>query len=179
MSENYYVSSPHIVDTEPYFLYYNILVTFVLPYAVGADKQGRAAMAEKEVLIDWIKKHKKKLILAGVSVPVILALIIEIKNRDEIIKALKSLIKLADETSQKVTDPTIFTNLDDMSIQETIDFNASKVEANLIDVCSHIRNLHEGWTPSEEKVESAVQMGYELNPNQTWVKKYTKRKFVA
>lgn len=173
MSENYYVSSPHIVDTEPYFLYYNILVTFVLPYAVGADKQGRAAMAEKEVLIDWIKKHKKKLILAGVSVPVILALIIEIKNRDEIIKALKSLIKLADETSQKVTDPTIFTNLDDMSIQETIDFNASKVEANLIDVCSHIRNLHEGWTPSEEKVESAVQMGYELNPNQTWVKKYT------
>lgn len=179
MSENYYVSSPHIVDTEPYFLYYNILVTFVLPYAVGADKQGRAAMAEKEVLIDWIKKHKKKPILAGVSVPVILALIIEIKNRDEIIKALKSLIKLADETSQKVTDPTIFTNLDDMSIQETIDFNASKVEANLIDVCSHIRNLHEGWTPSEEKVESAVQMGYELNPNQTWVKKYTKRKFAA
>lgn len=173
------MSSPHIVDTEPYFLYYNILVTFVLPYAVGADKQGRAAMAEKEVLIDWIKKHKKKLILAGVSVPVILALIIEIKNRDEIIKALKSLIKLADETSQKVTDPTIFTNLDDMSIQETIDFNASKVEANLIDVCSHIRNLHEGWTPSEEKVESAVQMGYELNPNQTWVKKYTKRKFAA
>lgn len=171
--------SPHIVDTEPYFLYYNILVTFVLPYAVGVDKQGRAVMAEKEVLIDWIKKHKKKLILAGVSVPVILALIIGIKNRDEIIKELKSLIKLADETSQRVTDPTIFTNLDDMSILETMDLNIPKVGVDLIDICSHIRNLHEGWTPSAEKIASAAQMGYELNPSQTWVEKYTKRKFAA
>lgn len=136
-------------------------------------------MAEKEVLIDWIKKHKIKLILAGVSVPVILALVIGIKNRDEIIKVFKWLIKLADETSQKVTDPTISTNLDDMLVLETMDFNIPQVESDLINVCSHIRNLHEGCTPSAEKLASAAQMGYELNPRQTWVKKYTKRKFAA
>lgn len=135
-------------------------------------------MAEK-ILINWIKKHKKELVLAGVSVPVILALIIGIKNHDEIIRALKSLIKLADKTSQKVTEPTISTNLDDMLILKTMDYNTSKVEANLIDVCSHIRNLHEGWTPSAEKIASAAQMGYKLNPNQTWVEQYTKRIFAA
>lgn len=132
-----------------------------------------------KILINWIKKHKKELVLAGVSVPVILALIIGIKNHDEIIKALKSLIKLADKTSQKVTEPTISTNLDDMLILKTMDYNTSKVEANLIDVCSHIRNLHEGWTPSAEKIASAAQMGYKLNPNQTWVEQYTKRIFAA
>lgn len=171
--------SPHIVDTKLYFLYYNVLVTFVLPYAIGADKQGRIAMAEKMVLIDWIKKHKKKLILAGVSVPVILALIIGIKNRDELIKAWKSLIKFADETPQRITDITLSVDLDDVPVPETMDFNIPKRGADLIDVCSHIRNLHEGWTPSEEKIMSAAQMGYELNPSQTWVEAYTKRKFAA
>lgn len=58
-------------------------------------------MAEKEVLIDWIKKHKKKLILAGVSVPVILAFVIGIKNRDELINIWKWIIKLANGTSKK------------------------------------------------------------------------------
>lgn len=171
--------SPHIVDTEPYFLYYNVLVTFVMLYSSEADNQRRVDMVEKEVLIDWIKKHKKKLILAGVSIPVILAFIIGIKNREELIKAWKSLIKLADETSQRITDTTISANWDDTPVLETMDFDTSKNGADLIDVCSHIRNLHEGWTPSAEKILSAAQMGYELNSSQTWVGAYKKRKFAA
>lgn len=171
--------SPHIVDTELCFLCYNVLVTIVMLYSVEADNQRRVAMVEKEVLIDWIKKHKKKLILAGVSIPVILALIIGIKNRDELIKAWKSLIKLVDETSQRITDTTISADWDDVPILETMDFNTPKNGADLIDVCSHIRNLHEGWTPSAEKIMLAAQMGYELNPSQTWVGAYKKRKFAA
>lgn len=171
--------SPHIVDNELYFLYYNVLVTYVLPYSAEADNQGRATMAEKEVLIDWIKKHKKKLIFAGVSVPVILAVIIGIKNRDELIKAWKSLIKLADETSKRLTDITISADWDNISVPETMDFNVPNRQADLIDVCSHIRNLHEGQTPSEEKIMSAAKMGYVLKPRQTWVEAYTKRKFAA
>lgn len=33
-----YMSSPHIVDTMLYFLYYNVLVTFDSAYAIGANK---------------------------------------------------------------------------------------------------------------------------------------------
>lgn len=136
-------------------------------------------MTEKEIVIDWIKKHKKKLILAGVSIPVILALIIGIKNRNELIKEWKSLVKLADKMPQRITDTAISADWNDVQVLETVGLDASKREDNLVDVCSHIRNLHEGWTPSEEKIMSAAQMGYRLNPNQTWVEKYTKRKFAA
>lgn len=136
-------------------------------------------MEEKEVLIDWIKKHKKKLILAGVSVPVILALIIGIKNRDELVKAWKSLTKFADKTSQRITDTTISAEWDNAPVLETTDFNIPTMELDLINVRSHIRNLHEGQTPSEEKIMSATQRGYELKSDQTWVEEYTKRKFAA
>lgn len=173
------IGQVHILWIPNYtFWYYNVLVTFVRLYSAEADDQRRMDMAEKKVLIDWVKKHKKKLILAGASIPVILALIIGIKNRDELIKAWKALIKLADETSQKITDITT-ADWEDASALEIMDFNTPKNGADLIEVCLHIRNLPEGWTPSKEKIMSAAQMGYELKPSQTWVEKYTKRKFVA
>lgn len=179
MNENDYRLSPRIVDTALYFLYYNVLVTVGLTYVVDANKQWRVAMAEKEVLIDWIKKHKKKIILTGVSASAILALVVGIQNHDEFIKTLKSLIKFVSRTSQEIADTTIPVNWDDMPVMETVDFNIPEGRVELIDVCSHIRNLHEGWTPSEEKIMSAAQMGYELKPSQTWVEKYTKRRFAA
>lgn len=136
-------------------------------------------MAEKEVLIDWIKKHKKKLIFAGVSVPVILAFVIGIKNRDELINIWKSIIKHVDGTSKKIIDTTISADWDNISVPETMNFKMSKRESNLIDVRLHIRNLPEGWKPSEEKIMSAIEMGYELKPSQTWVEPHTKRRFAA
>lgn len=136
-------------------------------------------MTEKEVLIDWIKKHKKKLIFAGVSVPVILAFVIGIKNRDELINIWKWIIKLANGTSKKITDTTISTDWNNVPIPETMEFKMPKREPGLIDVRSHIRNLHEGWKPSEAKIMSAPKMGYELKPSQTWVEPHTKRKFAA
>lgn len=136
-------------------------------------------MAEKERLTDWVKKHKKELLLSGVSVSVILALIIGIKNRDERIKAWKPLIKLADEASQRASALTISVNLEELSVLESMDYNNPQMGAEFMDVCSHIRNLPEGRIPSVEKIASAAQRGYELKPGQTWVEQYTKRKFAA
>ncbi len=136
-------------------------------------------MAEKEALINWIRKHKKKLIVAGVSIPVILALVIGIKNRNELTNLWESMIKLADKTSKKLTDTAISADLDNIPVPKTMNFKMPKRESGLIDVRPHIRNLPEGWKPSEAKIMSAPKMGYELKPSQTWVEPHTKRKFAA
>ena len=44
------------------------------------------------------------------------------------------------------------------------------------DVSKHIRNLTGGRFPSEEKVRTALENGFELGPHQTWVESYTKNK---
>ena len=42
------------------------------------------------------------------------------------------------------------------------------------EVSSHIRNLHEGWKASPEKLERAAAYGIDLLPGQTLVESYTK-----
>ena len=44
------------------------------------------------------------------------------------------------------------------------------------DVSFHIRNLHEGWKASPEKLAKAAAYGIELLPGQTLVEGYTKGK---
>ncbi len=48
-----------------------------------------------------------------------------------------------------------------------------------IEVSEHLRNLPEGWNASAEKMLSATEHGYQLNPGQTWVDTYTKNKVIA
>ncbi|MDD3185315.1 MAG: hypothetical protein ACOX1S_14975 [Anaerostipes sp.] len=48
-----------------------------------------------------------------------------------------------------------------------------------IEVSEHLRNLPEGWNASAEKILSATEHGYQLNPGQTWVDTYTKNKVIA
>ena len=53
------------------------------------------------------------------------------------------------------------------------------VERVPFDVRSHLRNLPEGMNASMEKVRTALEHGYELQPGQTWVESYTKGTKVA
>lgn len=48
-------------------------------------------MEDKKGFIVWIKAHKKQLILAGVSITAIIAIVIGIKNKSEIIKLWNAL----------------------------------------------------------------------------------------
>ena len=40
-------------------------------------------------------------------------------------------------------------------------------------VSPHIRNLHEGYHASEDKILSAAENGFSLKEGQTWVRPYT------
>ena len=48
-------------------------------------------MEDKKIFIVWIKSHKKQLILAGISITAIIAIVVGIKNKSEIIKLWKAL----------------------------------------------------------------------------------------
>lgn len=44
----------------------------------------------------------------------------------------------------------------------------------IYEVERHVRNLHEGYKASFEKIASAAERGIELSEHQTWVEEYTK-----
>ena len=59
---------------------------------------------KKQAVIKWIKMHKAQLILAGISIPAIIALVLGLKNKDAIIKLwgnLQEEIKKANRYSSK------------------------------------------------------------------------------
>lgn len=47
------------------------------------------------------------------------------------------------------------------------------------DVSEHIRNLHEGWKASAEKIATAAEHGYDLKLGQTWVEAHIKGMIAA
>lgn len=48
-------------------------------------------MEDKNGFIAWIKAHKKQLILVGISITTVIAIVVGIKNKSEIIKLWKAL----------------------------------------------------------------------------------------
>lgn len=61
-------------------------------------------MEDKRKFIAWIRAHKKQLIIAGVSITTLIAIVVGIKNKSEIIKlwsALQEKIKRGDIYSSK------------------------------------------------------------------------------
>ncbi len=135
-------------------------------------------MDEKKTLVSWIKEHKKELIIAGVSVAGIIALIVGFKNQDQIIAALESLKRTISKTpvslnTEKVIDiPT--KAVIPIEITESSVSRSLPVDTVPFSVSSHIRNLHEGWSPSAEKIALAAERGYDLKKGQTWVEEYMK-----
>ncbi len=72
-------------------------------------------MEDKKDFIAWIKAHKKQLILAGISITTVIAIVVGIKNKSEIIKlwnALQEKIKRGDIYSSKWLATATDTELD-------------------------------------------------------------------
>jgi len=136
-------------------------------------------MEENKSFLNWIKEHRKGLIIAGVSLSAVAALIIGIKNREQLIEVWNSLKKLV----AKTPETSVTRRLPDLParpietpiVTPEIPVNTlSKSEVVPFDVSSHIRNLHVGWKASTEKIAVAADHGYDLKPGQTWVEGYTK-----
>jgi len=141
---------------------------------------------EKKGFIAWVKAHKKKLIIAGVSVAVIIAIILGIKNKDALLELWGSLRTSVAKSHAPIRElPDITPVTPEVSIVETEKIpmaEATEVVRSVqypFDVSEHIRNLHLGWKASAEKMAEAEMLGITLLPGQTIVDGYTKGGMVA
>lgn len=120
---------------------------------------------ENKSFAGWVKAHKRELIIAGISATAIIALIVGMRNQQEI-NALWRQLKLTISRSNN-SSPSV--SMDKVQVAE-------ETTSRLIpfDVSEHVRNLHDGWSASADKIATAAEHGYELKPGQTWVEAYKK-----
>lgn len=135
-------------------------------------KEVKLMEKEKMTFANWIKRHKKELIIAGLSITAIIALIIGIKNRKALEQAWASLIELVEKKpdSISVKKPVVAPRV--TSIEDPLEIGAVSTSRIPHDVAEHLRNLPKGWEASVEKIATAAEHGYNLLPGQTWVEAY-------
>lgn len=127
---------------------------------------------EKKKIVDWIKKHKAELIIAGVGGSALIMLILGVKNKETLEEFWSSLKKVTGEKSISIDNEVFNSVSETFSVQEVPMNNIMLIERIPHDVDSHLRNLPEGWRASAEKIATAAEHGYELLPGQTWVEAY-------
>lgn len=127
---------------------------------------------EKKTFVDWIKEHKKELIIAGVSIAAIIAVIIGIKNHKALEEVWASLRKLVEKTPETMPVAKSVPDTDMSPVKEIVEINIISSDRVPHDVVEHLRNLPEGWKASAEKIATAAEHGYDLLPGQTWVEAY-------
>ena len=139
---------------------------------------------EKAGIFEWIKTHKKQLIVVGISITAIIGAILVIKNRESIMRMWESLRLAIAKQPLKATEgksmlsttsaPISVSVTDIVPSTEITVIRTTGIEQSPVDVSDHLRKLHEGWQASANKIVTAAEHGYNLQPGQTWVDSYTK-----
>lgn len=127
---------------------------------------------EKKTFVDWVKEHKKELIIAGVSIAAIIAVIIGIKNHKALEEAWSSLRKLVERALEAMPVAKSVPVTEVSPVKEIVEVNIISADRVPHDVAEHLRNLPEGWKASAQKIATAAEHGYDLLPGQTWVEAY-------
>lgn len=132
-------------------------------------------MEEKKTdFLGWVKRHKKQLILAGISISVVVGIILGAKNKE----ALEELWVTLKKSTPKELQPEFRTIPLTQTVLPENDMLMTPRNYTLpqepIDVSMHIRTLTGGRVHSAEKAAEAEALGIFLLPNQTIVDPYTK-----
>ncbi len=127
---------------------------------------------EKKIFVEWVKEHKKELIIGGVSIVAIIAVIIGIKHHQTLEEAWTSLKKSVKKTPETIPTAKPIPVTEVVPAKDIVEINIVTTDRISHDVAEHLRNLPEGWKASAEKIAIAAEHGYELLPGQTWVEAY-------
>lgn len=130
---------------------------------------------------NWIRIHD---IMQFISTAALIGIILGIKNRDTIEALWKSLsraieksptktLEVSQTTIEKIAQSSV-TVTDVIHPTEIPVISVTRTFQNPFEVSDHIRNLHEGWRASAEKIVEAEAMGIILQPGQTLVDAYMK-----
>lgn len=131
-------------------------------------------MSEKHKFVDWIKAHKKQLLIAGISVTAIIGIIIGLKNNEGIKELWEHLENSLSKTPEKLPESITVMQTAPPMIEEVIPVRVYTSPQEPFDVSQHIRNLSGGRHHSIEKAAEAAALGIDLLPHQTLVDTYTK-----
>lgn len=131
-------------------------------------------MSEKHKFVDWIKAHKKQLLIAGISVTAIIGIIIGLKNNEGIKELWEHLENSLSKTPEKLPESITVMQTAPPMIEEVIPVRVYTSPQEPFDVSQHIRNLSGGRHHSIEKAVEAAALGIDLLPHQTLVDTYTK-----
>lgn len=126
---------------------------------------------EQKTLIQWIREHKKEIAIAGISITALVGLVLGIKNKGAMEVFCNALKNNDSKIPIKTEAPRI---TEQVSSIESVVIPMHREYKEPFEVSSHIRNLHEGWKASPEKLERAAAYGIDLLPGQTLVESYTK-----
>ena len=139
----------------------------------------------KESVKKWSKDHRKQIVVAGITTVSLIGLFIGLKDRNVIEGVRKSILVC---NSKLNSDMAMTGNLRNTDYEECYKCLSTSIAGysdngaaskTLHEVTGHVRNLHEGWCPSQEKIDLAKTLGIELLENQTFVQPYTKGKKAA
>lgn len=139
---------------------------------------------QKNGFIEWIKTHKKELLIAWVSITAIIAAVLVYQNRESIAalwdtmkKTSVSELPVVTTASKVIVTPTAVNTVE--AVIEPTEKIVRSLPQGPFEVTDHIRNLPEGWCASAGKIATAAEHGYELLPGQTWVERYVKNEIAA
>lgn len=140
-----------------------------------------AAMEEKKSLVQWVKDHKKELLIAGVCVSALILVILGIRNKDAVKAAWNSLKELVKRPPSKPAEGVtrVVTEIPPEPVPEITRMVPSNSLSLPYEVRRHIRTLPDGWHASPEKIQTAFENNIVLMPGQTWVENHMRRRAAA
>ena len=143
---------------------------------------------EKHTIRHWIKNHKKQLIGVGISITAAIGVTLLLKKNSELFMLSEEISDSLPEQAAIFPDPVERDNilqenlarpLYQTSPDNVIDFSSVQTERIPYEVGPFIRQLHEGCHASAEKIKTAVEYGYNLNPGETWVNGHTRSRGIT
>lgn len=134
-------------------------------------------MKERKTIGQWIKEHKKHLLLGGTCIVSLIAIAFGVKHSDKLSEVCETVHRAFEEFGKrKDDDPEVSIEIPitivDVQPKETAHFKTNDVVP--FEVCRHIRNLPEGRHASQEKIAAAREENITLEDGQTWVEHYMK-----
>lgn len=121
---------------------------------------------EEAKFVGWVKEHKKA-ILIGTGIVVLAPIVIA--GAVAVVGAMAA--KANDsETGESTGESDVLNDIG--NIVDFSDFKTNGSPKAPHSVNGFVRNLHEGWKASPEKVAEAAEMGIVLGDNQTYVDSY-------
>lgn len=128
----------------------------------------------KKMFIDWVKAHRRQLLIAGISATAVIGIAIGLKNKDSIKGLWEALENSISKTPEKLPESITILHTVSPVVEEIAPVRLYTSPQKPFDVSQHIRNLSGGRHHSAEKAAEAVALGIDLAPHQTLVDTYKK-----